>query len=125
MAAEQALTSAEKLGKAYQWAQIAAVGVEVVADTILKIDDATRRRNAALALSTLSQAEQQRLNEQMARARTLTERIGMIGNLIVQQRVAIIELEQKQQLRRAMIAGGAILVITIVALAATYIKRKK
>jgi len=122
-AAASTAASAAKAAKAAQVANIAAIGLEATASTIIAIDDAAKRRKAMLALQTLNQREQRELENSLARASTVTQRIAMLGNLIARQRIAIMELEQKKQLQRAMIIGGGIVGVVIIAVAAKYLSR--
>lgn len=123
MSAAAAASTATKAARAAQTAQIAAMGLELTANTIIAIDDAAKRRKAMLALQTLNQRERSQLEADMARASTATQRIAMLGNLIARQRIAILELEQKKQLQRAMIIGGALIGVVIIAITVKYLSK--
>jgi hypothetical protein len=83
----------------------------MVAQTIGQINDADKRRNYEFAISRLSADRQQLLNNQMLRAKTLTDRLGILANAVAmvkaeETRSRIQSSESAERNKMILIIGG-------------------
>lgn len=99
----------------------AAVIVGVVGITVTAVQTGSQNKKMralgaqGLALSNLSYLEQQKLNEEMLRAGTQTERLRIMADAVSNLKAAqVVQIEKNRNTTTMMVIGGGIVLLTAV-----------
>ena len=83
--------------------------------TASQVVDAKKRRDIEMAISRLSADEQIKLNQKIARAQTLNERLNILAQEITKMQIEQAKEQSKKQTRNAIfIVGGSVIVLVSV-----------
>ncbi len=86
-----------------------------VAGVLTQVNDAKKRREFEQALSTMSQTQQNALNEKILRAKNDNERLSILINAVAQIKIGQASAKTDKDTKMAMIiiGGGVALLLTI------------
>jgi uncharacterized small protein (DUF1192 family) len=93
----------------------AAQVVASLGSTASQIVDAKKRRDIEMAISRLSTDEQIKLNQKIARAQSLNERLNILAQEVTKIQIEQAKEQSKKQTRNAIfIVGGSVIVLVAV-----------